>query len=97
MVSYAVSWAGSTPIGVLSVQVSNDYSQNSDGTVRNTGTWNTMSLQVGGSAVASIPVTGNTGNGFIDILQSAAYAMRLVYTRTSGTGSMDAVVTAKVA
>lgn len=91
MISYSISWAGSSPVGVMSVQVSNDYSQNGDGTARNAGTWNTLTLSTTPS------VSGSTGNGFIDVSASAAYAMRLVYTRTSGTGTMQALIHGKVA
>lgn len=90
-ISYAVSWAGTTPVGVISVQVSNDYSQNADGTVRNAGTWNTLVLS------APTNVSGNTGNGFIDITATAAYAIRLIYTATSGVGLLQATINAKVA
>lgn len=97
MVSYSLSWTGSTPIGTASVQVSNDYSQNSDGSVRNAGTWTTIYLNVNGTPSQTIPITGNTGNGFIDVDQTAAYAMRLIYTAGSGTGTLNAVVAGKVA
>lgn len=91
MVSYAISWAGSSPSGSMSVQVSNDYTQNEDGSVANAGTWNTLTLS------APTTVSGNTGNGFIDVTATAAYAIRLVYTFVSGTGTMQATVIAKVA
>lgn len=97
MISYGISWAGTSPVGTLSVQVSNDYSQNEAGGVADPGTWNTLTLDVAGTPTTSIPVSGNTGNGFIDILQTGAYAMRLVYTATSGTGLMQATIAAKVA
>lgn len=96
MMSYAVSWAGVSPVGTISVQVSNDYSENVDGTVKNVGTWNILPLTVGGIQVSSVPVTGNTGNGFIDIDQIGGYAIQLVYTPTSGTGTLQAVYNAKV-
>lgn len=91
MLSYDISWAGTAPVGVMSIQVSNSYSQNADGTIRDGGNWTTVPL-------SSVPtVSGNTGNGFIDVDALGAYAVRLVYTRTSGTGLMTAIVTAKVA
>lgn len=90
LVSYGISWSASTPVGVIGVQVSNDYSLNPDGTVHNAGTWNDLPL-------SSTPsVSGNTGVGFIDIDAQAGYALRLVYTRTSGTGTMQATVAGKV-
>lgn len=95
-VCYSVSWTGTTPVGTISVQASNDYSINPNGTVDNPGTWATMTLQYNGSAVTSIPVTGNTGNGLIDITDTATYAIRLVYTASSGTGTLTAIVSGKV-
>lgn len=89
-ISYSVSWNGVSPIGSVSVQVSNDYSLNADGSVRNSGTWNTLPLS------AATDVSGNSGNGFIDIDVSAAYAIRLIYTATSGTGTMNVLVAGKV-
>ena len=89
-ISYDISWTGSTPVGVMSVQVSNTYTQNADGTVRNAGNWNTLTLNTPAN------VSGNTGNGFIDIDANGAYAMRLVYTVGSGTGTMNASVCGKV-
>ncbi len=97
MLSYGISWAGSTPIGIIQAQVSNDYSENADGSVKNSGTWNVIPFDLNGSIVTSIPITGNTGNGFIDIDQTGAYAVRLLYTKTSGTGTLSAIVNGKVA
>jgi hypothetical protein len=91
MMSYSYSWTGSTPVGSISVQVSNDYRQNSDGSVANAGTWNSLTLS------ASTAVSGNTGNGLIDIDQLGAYAIRTVYTRTSGTGTLQATFKGKSA
>lgn len=89
MVSYDISWIGTTPIGTAIVQVSNTYSQNSDGSVKNAGNWSDLPT--------SSAISGNTGNGFIDITASAGYAIRLVYTRTSGTGTLNVTVLGKVA
>jgi len=74
----------------MSVQVSNTYRQNSDGSVRVPGDWTTVTLS------STTTVSGNTGNGYIDIDAMSAYAIRLVYTRSSGTGTMLAVISAKV-
>jgi hypothetical protein len=91
MIGYDISWAGIAPVGTMSVQVSNTYSQYSDGTVNNPGNWTTLTL-------SEVPaVSGSTGNGFIDVDATGAYAMRLVYNFTSGTGLMQATINAKVA
>ncbi len=91
LVSYSMFWTGASPVGTISVQVSNDYSQNANGSVKNAGTWNTLPLS------ALTAVTGNSGVGFIDIDANAGYALRLAYTATSGTGTLNALINAKVA
>lgn len=91
MLSYEVVWSGATPVGLISVQASNDYSQNADGSVKNTGNWTDLPLSIAPA------VSGNTGSGFIDIDSHAGYALRLVYTRASGTGTMTVTATGKVA
>lgn len=88
-ISYQAVWsAGSTPVGTLSVQVSNDYSQNADGTVRNAGSWSTAT---------SGSVSGNTGTGFFQLDTTTSHAIRLIYTRASGSGTMNTVIVGKVA
>lgn len=95
-VSYAVAWVGTAPVGTVSVQVSNDYSIGPNGIVVNAGTWNTVTLLYNGTLVTSVPVTGNTGNGFVEVNETAAYAMRLVYTAASGSGTLTATIVGKV-
>lgn len=94
--SYQAVWTGTTPVGTLSVQVSDNYSLNQDGTQNYAGDWNTLTLNLNGALVTSIPVSGNSGTIFIDVYVTAAYAGRLVYTRASGTGTMSATVNGKV-
>lgn len=96
MISYAYSWSGTSPVGNITVQVSNDYTQNSGGAVLNVGTWNDLPLQYNGANVTSIPVSGNTGNGFIDVGTLSGYAIRTQYVPTSGSGSLQATLNAKV-
>ena len=61
----------------------------------NPGTWNTLTLNYGGAAVTSVPVSGNTGNGMIDVTATGIYAIRLIYTAGSGTGSLTVTMVAK--
>lgn len=90
IVSYAYIWTGTTPVGTIAVQVSNDYSLNAAGQVSNTGTWNTLPL-------STTPVTsGSTGNGAIDIDTTGFYAIRTTYTPISGTGTLTCVIKTKV-
>lgn len=95
-VSYAFSWSGSTPVGTVSLQVSNDYALDPGGKVKNAGTWTTLPLSDDtGAIVTSLPVAGNTGTIFIEA-ETSAYACRVIYTRGSGTGTMSATVSGKV-
>lgn len=93
--SYALSWTGTSPVGTVSVQASNDYSISGVGVVSNTGTWTTLTLSYNGNSVTTVPVTGNTGNGFIDVI-TAAYAVRLIYTAASGVGSLTVTISGKI-
>ena len=87
--SYDIAWTG-TPVGTFNVQVSNTYTQNADGTVRNPGNWTTLTLS------APTMATGTAGNGFIDVTATGAYAIRLQYVPTSGTGTLNATIAGKV-
>lgn len=92
-ISYDVAWTGN-PIGTFSIQVSNTYSQNVDGTVANAGNWNTLPPS---AFVGTLPTpAGSADHGFIDIVGTEAYAIRIVYTRVSGTGSLTVLASAKV-
>lgn len=91
MVSYQFIWsAGSTPVGTITVEVSNSYSQDPDGSVRNEGTWDTL-------PGISVAVSGNTGSASIDIGATGFYAIRLKYTRGSGSATANCYLAAKVA
>lgn len=94
--AYSYSWTGAAPIGVVTFEASNDYALNSDGTVKNAGTWTVMDVLFNGTIVSSVPLTGNSGNGLID-WSTGAYAIRTVYTRTSGTGVLNVIINGKVA
>jgi len=92
MVSYSIVWsAGSTPIGSIVLEASDDYTENADGSVRNPGTWTALPLS------SPTDISGNTGNGIIDITMTAHNALRLRYARTSGSGTLNAIIAGKVA
>lgn len=88
-VGYTVSWTGA-PVGSISVQVCNDYDTNPDGSVRSAGTWVPIALST------PISPSGTADSAFIDIVGISSAWIRLVYTRTSGTGVLNAVVDGKV-
>ena len=95
--TYTYNWSGTSPVGAISIQISNDYQLSQSGEVANAGTWTTIYFTLNGSSVVnSAPVTGNTGTGAIE-WSSGAYAIRTLYTFTSGTGTLQAVISGKVA
>ena len=97
MLSYQYVWsAGSSPVGAISLQFSNDYSVDAQGNTLNAGTWTTATFLSAGSAVTSVAVSGNSGNGVIDVDATGVWAARTVYTRTSGTGTLVVTLNAKV-
>lgn len=91
MISYDISWVGTGCLGVITIEVSNTYKQNPAGDTIVAGNWTPITLST------TTSVLSNTGNGFIDIDKLAAYAVRLKYTPSAGTGVMNVVVTGKVA
>lgn len=95
--TYAYSWAGTSPVGSLSVEISNDYEIDPAGLVKNPGNWQAIYFSLnGGASVNAAPVSGNTGVGVIEFT-SGAYAIRTIYTRASGSGLLQAVINCKVA
>lgn len=89
MVNYTCSWSGTAPVGALQIQGSNDYELEADGSERSAGTWNNLSGAAGN-------ISGNTGNGGIDIMATSYKYLRAVYTRTSGVGTLQVTVSGKV-
>jgi hypothetical protein len=90
MASYDISWSGTGLAGEFLVQVSNTYQQNSAGVVTVTGNWTTLTLS------ADTLVAADSGNGFINLEKLSAYAMRLAYVGSAGSGVLNAYVNAKV-
>lgn len=90
LISYSLSWDATSPVGRFAVEVSNDYSKDGSGNVSNAGTWNELPLD------ASTAISTDVDNGFIDIELQGGYAMRLRYIRTSGSGTLQAIISAKV-
>ena len=75
-------WSGGgTPIGTLKVQVSNDPESTADASI----VWTDYT----GS---SLSVSGNSGSIMYDIAPHNFNLIRVVYTRTSGSASMDIIV-----
>ena len=77
--SIHVSWTGTAPVGVLTVQARNGEND----------TWYDLDFGV------AMNVTGNSGDHQIIFNELPFYEIQLVYTATSGTGSIDAVILMK--
>lgn len=97
LVSYTFSWSGTAPVGTLKIQVSNDYSIDAQGNVSSAGNWSDVSFTTGTGTAASVAVSGTTGTTNINSPLIGSYAIRAVYTRTSGTGTLQGYVCGKVA
>lgn len=80
-----VSWTGTAPVGVITIEVSNDY----DADHGVAGTW--IALDFG----TPIAISGATGSADISINQLPFSNIRAVYTRTSGTGTLIALLSCK--
>jgi hypothetical protein len=79
-----------TPAGTFDVQVSADYFQDSQGNVQNPGNW--ISLPLSPTPAAA----GAPNNIMIELFEMSEPFVRVVYTRTSGTGTFDMYIGAKV-
>lgn len=92
-ISYDLVWTG-TPTGVFTVQVSNTYQLGADGKVISAGSWTVLPQS---SFQGTYPTpSGSSGNGFLDVVGTASYAIQLVYTPSGGSGSLTVVPAAKV-
>ena len=78
--SIAITWTGTSPEGVLTVEAKNGAK---DAAFKE--------IDMGGT----ITITGNTGDHRLLFNQLPFTNIRLVFTSSSGTGTMEAVITAK--
>lgn len=80
-----------TMTGQFFVQCSADYDRQPEGQVVNPGHWVSLTLN------PSATVTGGSPTDiYIDINQLSAPWIRLIYTHTSGSGTVEAFLTAKM-
>jgi hypothetical protein len=89
-VGYSGSFTGA-PVGTFSVQASVDYQPGLAPTDYpiNAGTWTTLPLN------GTVTASGSPDNFFIDVTLISAPWIRLVYTPTSGTGTLSVWVCGK--
>jgi len=77
-------WTG-TPVGSFDIQVSLNYNANTGVA----GDWTSLTLS------NPIAPAGSASTGYIDLNQLSAPYFRIVYTNASGTGVLNAWITAK--
>lgn len=87
-VGIQLHWTGA-PVGDFDFQVSSDHVQDSQGNVTNAGNWVSLPLS------PAISAAGSADDAYVDLNQMSAMYCRIVYTRTSGTGSLSGVIVAK--
>ena len=80
-IGFQLNWTGA-PVGTFSFQVSMDYFQDIYGNVVNPGNWTTLPV------TPAITATGTPNTAYVDINQTSSPYMRVVYTATSGTGTI---------
>lgn len=93
--SYDIAWTGS-PVGVITVEVSNTYVPSAAPGNRpvNAGNWSVIPSS---AFTGTYPTpSGTANNGALDLAITGFTWVRIVYTPTSGTGSLTVVVAGKV-
>jgi len=81
-------WTGA-PVGDFYFQISSNYAQDIEGNVTNPGNW--VVLPVSPAIVAS----GTPDDAYVDLNQLSAMYVQVVYTAASGSGTLNAIITAK--
>lgn len=87
------------PVGNFQVQVSADYSQDLNGNVQEVGSWVPLILTYfnGVSFTSSPNVPTSVGSPiYLDLNQLSAPFIRVAYYATSGSGTLNAYITAKM-
>jgi hypothetical protein len=84
-VGIVVAWSGTTPVGELVVEVSNQQ-ENPNETI----TWTALDFG------APITISGNSGDHAISCNNLPFNALRLKYNATSGTGNLTATLQVKM-
>lgn len=81
------------PVGTFNIQVSADYQEDAQGNVQNAGNWVTLVPP----ALSSVPVAAGAPDSiYIDLNQLSSAWIRVQYAFTSGSGTLNAFLTAKM-
>lgn len=84
-----------SPSGVLAPEVSSSYLQDSQGNVERVGKWVPI-MQPDGTPVQVVIASGSPSAGGFNLNELGAASIRLRYTRTSGTGTLNVYLTGKM-
>lgn len=84
-----LNWTG-TAVGTFAVQVSIDHAQDQNGNVSVAGNWIALTLSPSPAAA------GASNQIYIDITQTSAPWIRVVYTKGSSTGTLNAFISGKM-
>lgn len=93
-----LSWTDA-PVGSFQIQVSIDHAQDINGNVTVPGSWTPLvvSYLSGGTLSQATSISTSVGSPiYVDLTQLSAPWIRVVYTRTSGTGTLSGFITAKM-
>jgi len=77
--SIAISWSGSSPAGTITIEARNGEAN----------AWTELDFG------STISVSGNSGSHRVVFTEMPFTDLRVVYTASSGTGSLDAIITSK--
>jgi hypothetical protein len=81
-------WTG-TPAGSFAFQVSSDYREDAEGNVQVAGNWVPLTVS------PAISASGSGDDAYVDFNQLSALYMRVVYTRSSGSGTLTGIIVGK--
>ena len=88
-----ISWTGSSPVGNINLEfLKIAYDRNS----QNVDEWQTINF-TGAPTGENIPISGASGEHQIQLNKMPSTRLRLKYVRTSGTGSLTAIISGKEA
>lgn len=87
-VGFQLHWTGA-PVGTFQFQVSMDHKEDMEGNIQVAGHWITLPV------TPAIVAAGVADDAYVDLNQLSAIYARVVYTFTSGTGTLDVFADAK--
>lgn len=92
-VGIQLNFTGS-PVGNFQIQISIDYDQDNNGNVITQGNWVPITFP---SPISGENIPTSSGSPiYIDLNQLSAPWVRVVYTRTSGTGTLNSFICGKM-